>query len=400
MSHQGYGSVGGERGPVRAELARRVGAGTLREDAVQAGVADRLDRLGRELKAAALPTKSSALGWIFGKRERPPAPRGLYIHGSVGRGKSMLMDLFFAKAPIEAKRRLHFHEFMAEMHGRINAHRAAVKAGEAKGDDPIPPVAEAVASETRLLCFDEFTVTDIADAMILSRLFDALFARGLTLVATSNVAPDDLYRNGLNRPLFLPFVETLKSHTDILFLDAPTDYRMETIGAGDLYVTPLGHEADRRMDALWRSILGGAEEQAETLPFRGRTIAVPRAGGGAARFPFADLCSRPLGAADFLALAAHYHTLMVDGVPVMGMSERNEAKRFILLVDTLYDAHRRIVVSAEAPADKLYRAAGGTEAFEFDRTVSRLIEMRSDAYLHDAGQLRAEANGTAAAEIS
>nr|BAT29840.1 AFG1 family ATPase [Aureimonas sp. AU22] len=392
--------MGGERGPVRAELARRVGAGTLREDAVQAGVADRLDRLGRELKAAALPTKSSALGWIFGKRERPPAPRGLYIHGSVGRGKSMLMDLFFAKAPIEAKRRLHFHEFMAEMHGRINAHRAAVKAGEAKGDDPIPPVAEAVASETRLLCFDEFTVTDIADAMILSRLFDALFARGLTLVATSNVAPDDLYRNGLNRPLFLPFVETLKSHTDILFLDAPTDYRMETIGAGDLYVTPLGHEADRRMDALWRSILGGAEEQAETLPFRGRTIAVPRAGGGAARFPFADLCSRPLGAADFLALAAHYHTLMVDGVPVMGMSERNEAKRFILLVDTLYDAHRRIVVSAEAPADKLYRAAGGTEAFEFDRTVSRLIEMRSDAYLHDAGQLRAEANGTAAAEIS
>lgn len=400
MSHQGYGSVGGERGPVRAELARRVGAGMLREDAVQAGVADRLDRLGRELKAAALPTKSSALGWLFGKRERPPAPRGLYIHGSVGRGKSMLMDLFFAKAPIEAKRRLHFHEFMAEMHGRINAHRAAVKAGEAKGDDPIPPVAEAVASETRLLCFDEFTVTDIADAMILSRLFDALFARGLTLVATSNVAPDNLYRNGLNRPLFLPFVETLKNHTDILFLDAPTDYRMETIGAGDLYVTPLGQEADRRMDALWRSILGGAEEQAETLPFRGRSIAVPRAGGGAARFPFADLCSRPLGAADFLALAAHYHTLMVDGVPVMGMSERNEAKRFILLVDTLYDAHRRIAVSAEAPADELYRAAGGTEAFEFDRTVSRLIEMRSDAYLHDAGRLRAEANGAAAAEIS
>ncbi|WP_082505176.1 cell division protein ZapE [Aureimonas sp. Leaf324] len=388
MPHQGYGSVGGERGPVRAELARRVAAGSLREDPVQAGVADRLDRLGRELKAASLPVKSSALGWLFGKRERPAAPRGVYIHGSVGRGKSMLMDLFFQTAPVDGKRRLHFHEFMAEMHGRINAHRAAVKAGEAKGDDPIPPVADAVATETRLLCFDEFTVTDIADAMILSRLFDALFARGLTLVATSNVAPDDLYRDGLNRPLFLPFVETLKRHTDILFLDAPTDYRMETIGAGDLYLTPLGPETDRRMDALWRSILGPAPEGPETLPFRGRSIAVPRAGGGAARFAFADLCSRPLGAADFLAIAARYHTVMVDGVPVMAAAERNEAKRFILLVDTLYDAHRRVVVSAAAPANALYRAPSGTEAFEFDRTVSRLIEMRSDAYLAEAERRR------------
>ncbi|RIY02808.1 cell division protein ZapE [Aureimonas flava] len=388
MPHQGYGPVGGERGPVRAELARRVAAGTLREDAVQAGIADRLDRLWRELREAALPAKSSALGWLFGRRERPAAPRGVYIHGSVGRGKSMLMDLFFDTAPLERKRRIHFHEFMAEMHGRINAHRAAVKAGEARGDDPIPPVAEAVAAETRLLCFDEFTVTDIADAMILSRLFDALFARGLTLVATSNVAPDDLYRDGLNRPLFLPFVETLKAHTDILFLDAPTDYRMETIGAGDLYVTPLGPDADRRMDALWRSILGGAAERAETLPFRGRSIAVPRAGAGAARFGFADLCARPLGAADFLALAARFHTVVVDGVPVIGAAERNEAKRFILLVDTLYDAHRRLVVSAAAPADRLYRAPSGTEAFEFDRTVSRLIEMRSDAYLAEAERRR------------
>ncbi|WP_182087250.1 cell division protein ZapE [Aureimonas sp. ME7] len=393
MAHEGYGSVGSERGPVRAELARRVREGALRDDAVQAGIADRLDRLGAELKTAALPVKSSALGWLFGKREKASAPRGLYIYGSVGRGKSMLMDLFFEKAPIGAKRRLHFHEFMAEMHGRINAHRAAVKAGEAKGDDPIPPVAESVAAETRLLCFDEFTVTDIADAMILSRLFDALFARGLTLVATSNVAPDDLYRDGLNRPLFLPFVDTLKAHTDVVFLDAPTDYRMETIGAGDLYVTPLGAETDRRMDALWRSVLGGEREAPDTVSLRGRTIPVPRAGAGAARFAFADLCSQPLGAADFLAIAARYRTLVVDHLPVMGLAERNEAKRFILLVDTLYDAHRRLIVSAQAPADRLYVAANGTEAFEFDRTVSRLIEMRSDDYLVETERRAASNDG-------
>ncbi len=247
---KGYGTPGSERGPVRSELERRVRAGDIQPDPIQAVLADRLDRLERELKLQALPAKSSALGWLFGKREKPAAPRGLYIHGSVGRGKSMMMDLFFRLSSEPRKRRLHFHEFMREAHERINAHRAAVKAGEAKGDDPIPPVAEAIAAEARLLCFDEFTVTDIADAMILSRLFDALFAQGVVLVATSNVAPDDLYRNGLNRPLFLPFVETLKSRADVFFLDAPTDYRMETVGGDDVYVTPLG---PRRKHAWTRS---------------------------------------------------------------------------------------------------------------------------------------------------
>ena len=381
---KGYGRPGSERGPVRTELERRVRAGDIQPDPIQADLSDKLDRIGRDLKLQALPAKSSALGWLFGKREKPEAPRGLYIYGSVGRGKSMMMDLFFKLCPEPRKRRLHFHEFMREAHARINAHRAAVKAGEAKGDDPIPPVAEAIAAEARLLCFDEFTVTDIADAMILSRLFDALFAQGVVLVATSNVAPDDLYRNGLNRPLFLPFVETLKRHTELYFLDAPTDYRMETVEGESLYVTPLGPEAERRMDGLWRSILAGASEAPEAVEVAGRRVAVPRAGNGAARFAFADLLQRPLGANDYLALAARYDTLMLDGIPVLTQDQRNEAKRFILLVDTLYDAGRRIVVSAAAPAHELYRASSGTELFEFDRTVSRLTEMRSGDYLDRA----------------
>ncbi|WP_280137579.1 cell division protein ZapE [Aureimonas sp. AU40] len=383
-----YGKPGSERGPVRTELERRVRAGEMLPDPIQADLADKLDRLGAELKLQALPSKSSALGWLFGKKEKPQAPRGLYIHGSVGRGKSMMMDLFFKLCPEPRKRRLHFHEFMREAHARINAHRAAVKAGEAKGDDPIPPVAEAIAAEARLLCFDEFTVTDIADAMILSRLFDALFARGVVLVATSNVAPDNLYRDGLNRPLFLPFVETLKQHAEIYFLDAPTDYRMETVEGESLYVTPLGPEANRRMDALWRSILAGGGEAPDGFEVAGRRVAVPRAGNGAARFAFADLLQRPLGANDYLALAARYDTLMLEGIPVLTQDQRNEAKRFILLVDTLYDAGRRIVVSAAAPAHELYRASSGTELFEFDRTISRLTEMRSGDYLARA-QLKA-----------
>ncbi|MBB3997511.1 cell division protein ZapE [Aureimonas pseudogalii] len=394
QSH-GYGTLGTARGPVRSDVERRVRVGELRADPVQAGVADRLDRLGRDLADTALVSKSSALGWLFGRRERPAAPRGVYIHGGVGRGKSMLMDLFFKLSPERRKRRLHFHEFMREAQARINAHRALVKAGEASGDDPIPPVAAAIAAETRLLCFDEFTVTDIADAMILSRLFDALFAQGLVLVATSNVAPDDLYRDGLNRPLFLPFVTTLKAHTDILFLDAPTDYRSQTVEGEGLYVTPLGPEAARRMDAIWSAVLAGQPEAPGEIPVAGRLVGVPRAGNGAARFAFADLMQRPLGAGDYLEIARRYDTVLLDGVPVMAEGERNEAKRFILLVDTLYDAHRRLAVSAAVPAHELYRGRSGTEAFEFDRTVSRLVEMRSGDYLAEAARLRSGTGGGA-----
>jgi len=384
----GYGKAP-DLGPVSHALARRVREGALDADPVQRDLAARLDALGNRLRAGALERKGSALGWLFGRAKREPAPRGLYIHGEVGRGKSMLMDLFFETLPgAVPKRRLHFHEFMGDVQGRIARHRALVKSGEAQGDDPIAPTAEAIAAETRLLCFDEFTVTDIADAMILSRLFTALFAQGVVLVATSNVAPDDLYRDGLNRPLFLPFVDTLKAHTDVFLLDAPTDYRMEAENEGETYLTPLGDKTAARMDAAWRRLVGEAAHGPDEVRLRGRGIAVPEAGAGAARFGFAALIEAPLGAADYLALAARYHTIFLDGVPVMGDGERNSAKRFILLVDTLYDARRRLVLSAQAPADALYAGRSGTERFEFSRTISRLNEMGSADYLAEATRRR------------
>jgi cell division protein ZapE len=369
------------RGPVRSALERLIAAREIEADPAQRRIADRLDRLDQVLSAATVASKQSALGWLFGK-SRPTEPiRGLYVYGDVGRGKTMLMDMFFRQSSVAAKRRVHFHDFMGDVHARIGAHREAVKAGRAKGDDPIPPVAASLAREAKLLCFDEFSVTDIADAMILSRLFKALFEAGVVLVATSNVAPDDLYRDGLNRPLFLPFVDMLKAHSDIAELAGEEDYRLATIGRDDCYVTPLGPQATERMDAAWEALLGGAREAPASLSVKGRTVPVPRAGNGAARFTYDDLLRRPLGAQDYLAIARRFHTVMIDGVPVMSEAERNEAKRFIMLVDALYDSGRRLVMSADAPAESLYRGASGTEAFEFDRTGSRLIEMRSDDYL-------------------
>ncbi|KQT42889.1 ATPase [Aureimonas sp. Leaf454] len=368
-------------GPVRAALDRLVASGEIEPDVAQRRLADRLDQLDKALSASTLAAKSSALGWLFGRAKAPEPVRGVYIHGDVGRGKTMIMDMFFRSATVQPKRRVHFHAFMADVHDRIGAHREAVKAGTAKGDDPMPPVGASIASEARLLCFDEFTVTDVADAMILSRLFKVLFAEGVVLVATSNVAPDDLYRNGLNRPLFLPFVDDLKQHADVVRLDAATDYRMATLGSADLYVTPLGADATARVDAIWSLLLDGQKASPASLSVKGHTVPVPRAGNGAARFTFDDLMRRPVGSQDFLAIAKRFHTVVLDGVPVMGEGERNEAKRFITLVDTLYDVGRRIVVSAAAPAEDLYVGRQGAEAFEFARTISRLNEMRTDEYL-------------------
>ena len=249
----------------------------------------------------------------------------------------------------------------------------------------MPPVAADLARTAKLLCFDEFSVTDVADAMILSRLFKAMFGEGVVLVATSNVAPDDLYRDGLNRGLFLPFVDELKRHVDIVRLDAAEDYRLAAIGEDNLYLTPLGDETDARIDAVWTALLAGEKAAPASLSVKGRTVRVPAAGNGAARFSFDDLLKRPLGAQDYLALARRFHTVVLDRVPVMAEAERNEAKRFITLIDALYDAGRRVVISAAAPVDQLYRATSGTEAFEFARTVSRLTEMRSADYLTKAG---------------
>ncbi len=381
--------------PVSRALQNRyealVSSGEISEDPIQLGIVRQLDLLNTELSNLRLASKKSSLGWLFGRNKKNErSTKGLYVWGGVGRGKTMLMDLFMEVAVVKRKRRAHFHEFMADVHERIHAYRQALKSGEVKGDDPIPPVAEQIADETRLLCFDEFSVTDIADAMILGRLFTQLFARGVVVVATSNVDPKDLYRDGLNRQLFLPFVALLQEHVDVVMLDSPTDYRLEKLAGAPIYLTPLGAEADSGMDALWRKLTHGVTPHTDELEHKGRKIPVRVAAAGAARFSFDDLCMQPLGAADYLRIAHAYGTVFLEGVPVMSKQRRNEAKRFINLIDTLYDNGVKLVVSAEAEPTGLYVSGDGTEAFEFDRTVSRLIEMRSEAYLA-GGQTRLHA---------
>jgi cell division protein ZapE len=367
---------------VAARYDDLVASGEIVRDPAQARVVEALDRLLAQLLAQRPAQKSSALGWLFARKPQAPL-KGLYVHGGVGRGKTMLMDLFFELAPVSPKRRVHFNDFMADVQDRIQRHRQARRNGSVREDDPIPPVAAGLAAEARLLCFDEFSVTDIADAMILSRLFSALFANGVVLVATSNVAPDDLYRDGLNRALFLPFVGILKRHAEVLALDSPTDHRLEKLNRQPVYLTPLGPQTDRRMDEAWTAMTRGHASAPDTIHLKGRTVAVPAAAGSSARFDFSDLCEKPLGARDFLAIAARYSTVFVEHIPVLSPARRNEAKRLILLIDTLYDHHARLVVSAEAPPQELYVATRGTEGFEFDRAASRLIEMQSRDWLDD-----------------
>jgi cell division protein ZapE len=366
------------------QLRSMTNAGSLQSDAAQMQVATKLDRILTELKARKPASKSSALGWMFAQRRKPQTPiMGLYVHGSVGRGKTMLMDLFFKLAPIEKKRRAHFHEFMADVHSRIHAHRQKLKAGETKQADPVPPVAAALRDEAQLLCFDEFTVTDIADAMILARLFTELFARGCILVATSNVEPDNLYRDGLNRGLFLPFVGLLQQYVEIASLDSPTDYRLEKLESLPVYLAPLSPDVPAQMDRAWSRITADKPEVPTAIEMKGRVVEVPRACGRHARFTFDELCARPLGASDYLAIAERFDVVFVENIPHLGPEKRNETKRFIILIDALYDARVRVFASAVAMPEALLTAKKGTEGFEFDRTVSRLFEMRSTDYLAD-----------------
>jgi len=369
-------------GPVAERYAALVAQGALTEDPAQRALAGRLDALNAALGERALAAKGRALGWLFGRRQKAAPIRGLYVWGAVGRGKSMLMDMFFAAAPVAAKRRQHFHAFMADVHERI---RRAREAGGQRAGDPVGAVAAELATEIRLLCFDEFSVTDIADAMILGRLFTRLFELGVVLVATSNVAPDELYAGGINRGHFLPFVGLLKARTEIVRLEAAEDYRLGAVGADELYLTPLGPESDAAMDRAWAGLTGGDPGAPAELRRPGRVVPVPRAAGGAAWFGFAELCGRPLGAADYVALAGRYGALFLSDVPVFAPERRNEAKRFIALVDALYDAGTVLVISAAAEPADLVALEYGTEAFEFARTASRLTEMRSAAWLAAAG---------------
>jgi len=372
--------------------------GRIDGDDAQRAVVDKLARLEARIVEYRLARKSSSLGWLFGSRKTDePTIKGLYIYGDVGRGKTMLMDLFFDASPVVRKRRVHFHEFMLDVHDRIYAIRQQVKLGEHGGDDPIRLVAEQLFEEAWLLCFDEFHVTDIADAMILGRLFAVLFERGVVVVATSNVAPEELYKDGLNRALFVPFIHMLEQHMDVVRLDARTDFRLEKLAGLPVWYVPADAVADAALDDAWRRLAGGHDGTAQELSLKGRGVHVPRAFMGVARFTFHDLCEMPLAAADYLRIAREYHTVILDRIPVMSFDNRNAAKRFIILIDTLYDMNVKLIASAAAEPDALYRADEGFEVQEFKRTASRLIEMRSEAYLaRPHGAAHSHATGSAA----
>jgi cell division protein ZapE len=367
---------------IKARYAAGVASGLIEPDSAQLAVVDKLVQLEGQIAEHRLARKSSSLGWMFGGREkRQSRIKGLYIYGDVGRGKTMLMDLFFEASPVQRKRRAHFHEFMLDVHERVHELRQKMKLGEYPGADPIELAAADLAREAWLLCFDEFHVTDIADAMILGRLFAQLFARGVVLVATSNVEPAELYKDGLNRALFLPFIRMLEDNTEVVRLSSRTDFRLEKLAGMHVWYVPGDAAADAALDRAWRELTRGRNGEPQELPLKGRSVRVPRAGMGVARFSFSDLCEQPLAAADYLRIAREYHTIILDHVPIMTFETRNAAKRFIILIDTLYDLNVKLIASAQAEPDGLYRGDEGFEAQEFRRTASRLIEMRSQDYL-------------------
>lgn len=366
---------------VKNALEDLVKSGALQADPIQRELATQLDQIKDILENHKQGSKSSALGWLFNKRKLPKGLKGLYIWGSVGRGKSMLMDLFYDNLDFQAKRRVHFHDFMGDAQERIHQHRQLLKAGKTKEEDPIKPVARQLASDAKVLCFDEFSVTDIADAMILGRLFQALFAAGVVIIATSNVEPDNLYKDGLNRQRFLPFIDLLKTYCDVFKLDARTDYRLEKISKAPVYSAPLGKKSKLAMDEAWRAITGGKKNLKQTLKIKGREVVVPAVVEKSARFSFSDLCEAPLGSQDYLEIARNFNTVFIDNVPMMDFSQRNIAKRFINLIDTLYDKKIKVYISAASNPHALYVGNRGVEAFEFGRTSSRLIEMQSKSYI-------------------
>ena len=363
---------------VETNLRSRIKEGVIREDAEQIAAAVRLDALLSNL------SNRKRKSWF----SRKPAPvKGLYLWGGVGRGKSMLMDWFYEAAPLARKQRVHFHAFMIDVHRRINVWR---KTGDG---DPIKPVAEDIAKRAALLCFDEFHVTDIADAMILSRLFEALWDKGVVVVATSNRAPDDLYKNGLNRGLFEPFIELMKQNMVVHEFAGETDHRLRQLEAAPVYYAPLGPEADAGIEAAWRRLTGQATTNKTVLSVQGRELCLEQTAAGTARTSFAHLCERPLGAADYLRLSQAFQTVILENVPQMNRDSRNEAKRFVTLIDALYETRTKLIMSADAEPDKLYLKGDG--AFEFERTASRLIEMRSHDYLAERRNLEQPPDPTA-----
>ncbi len=364
--------------------------GVIDYDPAQEQAVERLQLLYEKLRSYRPMNGARGLFGFFSSGASTPAPEGLYLCGGVGRGKSMLMDLFFERAPLEEKRRVHFHAFMLEIHAAIRDWRDLDPAGRKRqlralnlpgsvGDDPIPPVARQVSQQATLLCFDELQVTDVADAMILGRLFEQLFEDGVVMVCTSNRGPHNLYQGGINRELFEPFIELILARMEIFHLDGKRDYRLQRLSGQPVYYTPLGDMARGRMDQAWRMLTDMDRGRPCEIDVQGRRLPVPQAARGVARFTFADLCAKPLGSADYLGIASRFHTVLLDDIPKLGPANRNEARRFVTLIDALYENKVTLVASADANPTELYPEGDG--AFEFERTASRLMEMQSADYL-------------------
>ena len=366
-----------DSGPLPAYRAM-LAAGELATDASQEAAAERLHQLWSELvdydpKPPAAPSRFARL--FSRKPADQPVSRGLYLVGEVGRGKSMLMDLFFATARVSRKKRIHFHRFMQDAHVRVHAWRRA----NADAADPIPPLADMIADEAALLCFDEFQVNDIADALILGRLFQALFERGVVVVATSNVAPDNLFKGQPGRDAFLPIIALINERLEVWMMDPGRDFRRDRLRRLRIWHVPADRFADRALDQAFEDLTGGVAPKPVTLTVMGRQVVVPLAAEGVARFDFNALCNTALGAGDYLAIARSFHTLILDGIPRLSPENFDQARRFIVLVDTLYEQRVKLVASAEAMPDQLYQR--GENAKMFERTTSRLDEMQSADWL-------------------